>query len=377
LGAVIMQGGISGAAMPMVTALQWEIMGRGVSASRRGLALSLAYGFGPLLAVVGSMAQTAVLGGSLFGWLDLPGMKYPNGFILLFGAGAPVVALAGLLSQGSVLPSVSQVVGRAPVRSVLGLLTGIPLMFVAVAAMQFAEAFHQDALRWIGYLSAAGATLALIYHFRDILGQPVLFAATLATVLVYMGNMIPSNMNLYTQEVLGELPEKYAGLQNTIRFGFKVTAGLFLGWFLTRTNPRAGILVTSGIFLTAQLWAIFATGTWYLLAFGIYGAGELIGVYAPNYILSASRPHEVRRNMAFVTMLMAPAAPAGYIYGAIADFVKDRNLTLGTATSQALGFRASFAMCALLIASGMLIAWRFLPPMPQSQPHQSHRDENE
>ena len=112
--------------------------------------------------------------------------------------------------------------------------------------------------------------------------------------MLYSGNTIPSNMNLYTPEVLGDLPEKYAGYQNTLRFAFKVVAGFLLGWVLTKSNPKAGILLTGCIFIAAQLWAIFATGTAYLIAFGIYGAGELVGVYAPNYILSASRPAQMR-----------------------------------------------------------------------------------
>ena len=69
-----------------------------------------------------------------------------------------------------------------------------------------------------------------------------------------------------------------------LRFSFKVVAGAVLGWVLTRTNPRVGILATSSIFLVAQIWAMCVTGPWYLVAFGLHGAGELVGVYAPNYI---------------------------------------------------------------------------------------------
>ncbi|MDA0658026.1 MAG: hypothetical protein O2931_04880 [Planctomycetota bacterium] len=366
MAAVILQGGVSGAAMPAVTALQWEVLGRGVAESRRGLTLALAYGLGPLMAVVGSLVQTALLGGSLFG-ITFTGIEHPYGFIVLFGAGAPIVALGGILSQWFVLPQVTNDIARTPLHTVYGLLLGIPLMFVSVAAMQISSVSEQEAIRWLGYVTAIGATAALVYHFRDILQQRVLFTATVVTVLVYAGNMIPSNMNLYSEYVLGDIPEKFAGLQNTIRFSFKVTAGLFLGWLLTRTNPRAGILVTSGIFLFSQIWAMLVTGPWYLLAFGIYGAGELVGVYAPNYILSASKPTEVRRNMAFMTMLMAPAAPAGYLYGAIVDFVKECEQQIHGLSStelSTLGFRLSFLVCAGLIGSGLFVAWRWLPSRP-------------
>ena len=59
LAMIVLQGSISGAVMPAAIALLWEAMGRGSDESRRGLALSMAFGAGPLLAVVGSFGQTA------------------------------------------------------------------------------------------------------------------------------------------------------------------------------------------------------------------------------------------------------------------------------------------------------------------------------
>ena len=171
----------------------------------------------------------------------------------------------------------------------------------------------------------------------EFLTDRLLLTATLVTVLVYTGNTIASNMNLYTQVALGSLPQDFAGLQNAIRFGFKVVAGLLLGWLLTRTNPRAGILVTSCLYVAAMAWAIVATGTWYLLAFGIYGAGELVGVYRRITSCRPRAPPGFRRNMALVTLMMAPVAPAASLFGAIADRV-------GRASSPATGFRASFAV---------------------------------
>ena len=205
------------------------------------------------------------------------------------------------------------------------------------------------------------SVLGFLHHFRPILTQRVLLLATVVTVLVYSGNTIPSNMNLFTSEVLGAEPAQYAGMQNALRFGFKVVAGAVLGWLLTRSHPRQGLVATATIFLLAQVWAVFATGTAYLVAFGLYGAGELIGVYAPNYILSASRPGEIRRNMAFVTLLMVPAAPTGYLFGAIADSVRESGWTWGEMSSAALGFRASFVVCGVLIATGIAVAVITLP----------------
>ena len=215
-----------------------------------------------------------------------------------------------------------------------------------------------------GYIAAALSAAGFLHHFRPILTQRVLLLATVVTVLVYSGNTIPSNMALFTPEVLGDEPAKFAGMQNALRFGFKVVAGAVLGWLLTRSCPRQGLVATATIFLLAQVWAIFATGTAYLVAFGLYGAGELVGVYAPNYILSASRPGDIRRNMAFVTLLMVPAAPTGYLFGAIADSVKDAGWQLGGMTSAALGFRVSFGVCAVLILLGIVVALTKLPRSP-------------
>ncbi len=378
LAVVVLQGGVSGAVMPAAIALLWEVMARGSDESRRGLALSMAFGAGPLLAVVGSFGQAALLGGDLFG-LHFAGLSYPMNFIILFAAGVPVMGLAAIFSQFFVIVAGEQEQQRSPVSSVIGLLIGLPLMFAAVALMQYSSAsadvpveamravplFSGTGLRTMSGICAVSAALSFSYHFRTILQQRVLLLATLVTILVYSGNVIPSNMNLYSWEALGDLPEKYAGVQNMLRFSFKVVAGVVLGWVLTRTNPRAGILATSSIYLAAQLWAIFVTGPWYLVAFGIHGAGELVGVYAPNYIVSASRPDQLRRNMAFVTMLMVPAAPAGYLYGAIVDGVKRAGWTTSDMNSASLGFRLSFLVCGLLILSGILLAITLLPARPR------------
>jgi MFS family permease len=367
LSVVILQGGVSGAAVPAAIALLWEVIGRGSAESRRGLALSLAFGVGPVLAVLGSFAQTALLGGNLFG-VTFPGEAYPNNFVALFGLGAPVVALAAVLSRFFVLPPIRQESRREPTSAVTGLLVGLPLMVVAVALVQLAAGTGQEAFRYLGYLAAVGATAGLVWHFRPILRQRVLLLATVVTLLVYAGNVIAPNMNLYTEEVLGNKPDQYAGPQNMLRFGFKVAAGLILGWLLTRTNPRMGILATSSILLAALTWAMLVTGPPYLVAIGIFGAGELVGVYAPNYILSSSRQVELRRNMAFVTMLMAPAAPAGYLYGMIVDLAKSHDWTAFGMSSAAFRFRLSFFVCAVFIASGIVVAWVWLPKQPRPFP---------
>jgi hypothetical protein len=376
---VILQGGVSGAVMPAAIAFLWEVVARGSDESRRGIALGLAFGAGPLLAVLGSFGQTALMGGDLFGMgVHLEGLEYPRKFVVLFGAGAPIMALAAGLSQFFVIAPVEKEPESEPMIAVAGLLVGIPLMFASVILMHFSTqpvssggALRSEMLATLGYVAAIGAAMSLVYHFRSILQQRVLLIATLVTVLVYAGNVIPSNMNLYAEEILGDLPEKSAGLQNMLRFSFKVVTGAFLGWALIRTSPRFGILTTSSIFLISQIWAMLVSGPWYLLASGIHGAGELVGVYAPNYIVSASRRDQLRRNMAFVTMLMVPAAPAGYLYGAIVDGVKKSGWSLFEMNSTVLGFRLSFLVCALFILSGIVLAVVMLPAKPRPETSES------
>lgn len=365
LAMVILQGGVSGAVMPAAIAFLWEIIGRGSDESRRGLVLSLGFGLGPILAALGSFGQATLLGGDMYFW-KFGGINYPTNFVVLFAAGTPVMLTAACLSRFFIVPHVDREPEREPMTEVAPLLIGVPLMFASVTLLHLASVWSNESLRWIGYAAAAFAAVAIVYYFRALLRQRVLFLATVVTILVYAVNGAPSNMNLFSEHILGDSPEKYAPVQNLLRFGFKAVAGGLLGWMLTRTNPRAGILATAAICLLSQLWAMLASGSWYLAAFVIFGAGELVGVYSPNYIVSASRTNDLRRNMAFATMLMVPAAPAGYLYGAIVDFVREHKLTAWGMSSIALGFRLSFLTCALLILSGIVVAVLFLPKQPRA-----------
>lgn len=360
IGFVILQGAVAGMAMPAAIAFLWEAIGRGTDQSRRGLALSLAFGAGPMLAVVGSLGSQLLLSGNV-GSLQITGLEYPLNFAALFAVGVPAMLLAAFLSSQFVVPPPKVEAVRESFAKVSDLCAGIGIGAVALTCYYFDVAL-------IGHVLLVIAGVLFVRHFRDILSQRVLLLATIVTVLLYSGNTIPSNMNLYTEIVLDDLPQNYAGYQNTLRFAFKVVAGFLLGWILTKSNPKAGILLTGGIFIAAQLWAIFASSTAYLIAFGIYGAGELVGVYAPNYILSASRQSQMRRNMAFVTMLMAPAAPTGYLFGAISDYFQSTEIAVfGVSATEGVGYKLSFAACAALMLCGLVIAVLLLPSRPEAE----------
>lgn len=382
VGMIILQGGVVGAVMPAATAYLWEAVGRGTDDSRRWLAMLMAFGGGPLLAVIGSFSQSALVGGPFLFW-EFSGLKYPWGYVVLFGMGVPMLFLAIFLGRALVIPPPVEEPRREPVAQVRGLLAGLPLMMLTIFCLFLAGlppqvweklgissdmiVFQSVVLRTVGYSCGVLATLAFIYHYRSILSQRLVLIATIVTLLVYCGNMIPSNMNLYSQEALGDAPALSGGQQNALRFAFKFVAGLCYGVLLAKTNPRFGILTTSFVFLLAPIWAIFATGTPYYIAFGIYGAGELVGAYAPSYLVSASRKEDLRKTTAFMTMLMAPAAPVGYLYGSIVDLsIKSEWTALGM-NSEAFGFRLSFALCAFFIFSGIVLALIALPKWPRAE----------
>ncbi|MFM8218638.1 MAG: hypothetical protein ACKOJF_06915, partial [Planctomycetaceae bacterium] len=306
--AVLAQAVLTGLTIPTAITLVWEAMARGVRESRRGAALALAYGGGPLLAAVGAILSELLLKGELFGWRAWPAPEFPNsyGFVFLFAV-LPMLT-AAVLATLFRLPN-----GTEPGAS-------NPATNVGTAGGEPRENPPEG--------------LALGGFVRDSL----LLKVAVVTVLLYAGNTIMANLTLYNREVQGAAPTEYVMEQFAARFLTKAVAGFALGLLLAGTSPRAGLLATGLVYLGAPLYAAFASGFWYLLTFPLYGAGELVGVYAPNYLLSASRPGELRRNMAISNLLMVPAAPLGLLFGWVADRV-------GQQWGQALGFQVSFLLC--------------------------------
>lgn len=318
---VVTYSAIAGACVQVIATFQWEAIGRGISESRRGRALGLAFGIGPVFAVVGALAQQLLLQGHL----QLPvflaaelgrtqiavaRLAFPWNFALLFAATIPLMALAAVLSMRFVVPLPTAESVRQPF--VAGVFGGI----------------------------------------RQLLSHQVTRMAVIVNILIFAGAMIVGNVALYAEKVLGKPVDCFAGYQNALRFGFKVVIGLALGWLLARTNPRLGMICTGLLCLLGVLWAATAEGTWYLLSFGLLGAGELYGVYFPNYILSCSAPSTMRTNMAIASMLPMIAAPAAVLFGAISDKV---------------GFHTSFMGAAGIIVTTLLLVLLGLPrrPMPQ------------
>ncbi len=308
--ALVAHGAILGCANGVVWTFNWEALGRGVSEARRGRAFTLAYGIGPVFAVIGSLGSQLLLTNKLFGWHPTWWWEiaYPYNFALLFGASVPIMALAAILSYLYVIPLPRQEAERRP--------------------------FGETVFGGLGQF----------FSYRLIL------IACIAYLLIYSGHSVQNNMSLFSKEAVDVPAEQLVGYQNALRFACKVLAGFLLGWILTRTNPRAGLFVTGILDIASVLWVLFVPGMWFLLAFGLNGAGELFGVYFPNYVVCCSPKSKIRRNMAFVMLIQTPVAFAPVLFGRIADL---------------WGLRSSFWVAVAILVFVMVLVAVALPARPR------------
>lgn len=324
---------VLGVALGAVNTFQWEILGRAVSNSRRGTALAVAFGAGPALAFLSSSAQA---------WLmrdDSP-LTFPNNFALLYGASVPAMLLAAYLSTRFV----------------------IPLPAVEVVRQPLVQGLFGD-------------------FYSGFLRHRLILVAACAYLLVYSGHSIQQNLSLYSAEVIVDGDERtatsevsatassgarqataarsdrYVGMQNMLRFGCKVFAGLFLGWLLTKTNPKSTLIVTASLIVAGILWALVVPGVWYLGSFAIFGAGELFGAYYNNYVLDLSAKARMRRNMAYMSLITLPVGIAPMIYGAVAEHFSS--------------LRASFYVALVPLAAALCLVYCLLPRRPTADASKS------
>jgi hypothetical protein len=305
--ALIVHAILMGWCCGIVALFEWEVLARGVAEQRRGFALALAYGVGPILAVFSSFGTQLLLDGNL-GPISMGKLAFPWDFFTLFAISAVVMALPALSAARYVIPMPSVEVAREP------LLSGV------------------------------------FGGFRGFLRNRLLMCTSIAFLLVVLGGttILPSVV-LYMKEAIGEDPQKYAGYQFALRFAFKAVAGLLLGWMLVRTHARAGLLATTSFCLVGLVWALLVSGKWYLVSFGILGAGELYYVYYQNYLISSSHASMVRRNLAYAQLLALPVSLAPIMFGVISD---------------SFGLRYSIETAAVLLAATLCFVQLVLPRWP-------------
>jgi len=318
IGVVIAHGAIVACSSGTAWVFEWEFLGRGVSESRRGLLFASTFSIGPLCAVVGSLGAQLIINNEVFGWTprfwrEIP---YPVNYTVLYGATLPLMLLAALLASRYVVPLPAVEVQRKPFLS--GVLGG----------------------------------------FSRFTSYRLMFIACVAYLLIYSGTMIQNNMVLYTREAVGLAEDTFVGYQLAIRFGCKVLAGLMLGWILKLTNPRMNLFVTALLVISSVVWILsvkplFGGGLLFLLAFGLNGAGELMGFYYPYYVLCLSPKSQMRRNMAFVMLLAAPVGFAPALFGFISD---------------TWSLTASFWVSLALMVGGLMLVACLLPARPRPRP---------
>ena len=256
------------------------------------------------------MAQQALFSRQPIGGISL-GLTFPDNYLALFAAAAPLMLLETLVVASFIVPLPSQ---EPACRSRVAEIAG--------GLWQF-------------------------FTYRP------LAIGAVAYLLVYSGgNAIFDNVSLYAKEVLAEESASSMGTQNFLRFGFKAVAGVFLGWLLTKTNPKATLLATTFILLLGMGWALNVTGRWYLISAGLLGAGELFGAYFPNYITTASAKSHVRLNIAYLGLLGSLVGFASVLFGQIFD---------------CFGRIASFHAATQILVAGMFLIIVAMPARPKPQ----------
>lgn len=285
----------------------WELIGRGMTTKRRGWTLGIAFGIGPLFAVLGSCVSQLILSGTFLDLVHIEPWPEPWSFVALFAATGPAMGLAAACVLLAHLPDGGSV---EPALRITGAIDGLRQYFtnrlILVAVCGF-------------LLTSAG------------------------------GNMILNNLALFVRDATGEPPENYTGLQLALRFGFKSVFGFVLGWSLVRSPPKVPALATTLICLAGIGWALVAPGRSYLFSFGLLGGGELFYIYYLNYIVGCSAPERIRENTAYTNVIMITVSFMPLLYGWISD---------------SFGLRASFLLAAGILAVAVLIVGLLLPGQP-------------
>lgn len=304
---VLLHAAVVGLTLNVIEAFQWEVLGRGVSEKRRGEAFAIAFGAGPLMAAIGALTSQLVLSGEVAG-LKLTAPPFPWNFAILFGATAPLMVIGAILALKFELPADST--DKPPAPFLQGVLGG----------------------------------------FRNFLSDRLMIITVIAYILIYSGLLVMPSITLFTEEATGRSADSLVNYQQALRFSGKAVIGLLLAQLLIRTSPKMGMLATAFLCLAGPLWALTAPGILFMGSFAILGAGELMGVYFPNYILSLSRPGDMRRNMAFCALIVMPVGNAPLLYGAI---------------SEVSSLQASFCASALISLTSILICALMLPKYPR------------
>jgi hypothetical protein len=290
IGVVTLQGLLIGLVWSVALVYLYQCLNRGTTMEGRARALKLTYSMGPLAAVAGSLGAQYILNPG-FRWLP-----FPYDFAALYGIGFIATAGVAALSTRYQLVEVADE-PRPPLgRFLAGLFTE----------------YASNRTLWMLWLAF------------------FLWSCTLGSV---------ANVSLYTREAMGRDPKDFSGLVMAIRFGAKAIAGYGLGWLALRYGLRAASQATSYLFAAGMLWAWMVPGAAYLGAFGWLGAGELGGVYFPNYSLALASLAAGPRVLAALVLATPVSGFAPALHGYLTDH-------FGFAASFAFGLATALAAVA-------------------------------
>jgi len=96
-------------------------------------------------------------------------------------------------------------------------------------------------------------------------------------------------------------------------------------------------------------WALLVPGKWYLISFGLLGAGELFYVYYLNYIVACSSPQRIRENTAYTNLLTVAIGFLPLVFGAVSD---------------RYGFPTSFSVAMAIFVAALVSVVFGLPNQP-------------
>ena len=293
LWAVVGQGLIQGVSASVAHVYGFQCLKRGTTPKGRARALKWAYAVSPMAGVAGSLWAQFVLGGGI------EGLAFPYDFGLLYLTGVPCMVAISVLSSRYRLLDIQE----------------------------------EKAPNLLPYL---WRSLRSFWTLR------ILLLVWLAYFFWYLTINTMPNLSLFAREALSREPQELSGWMMALRFGFKCVGGFVLGVIAIRWGMRAPLLTCAVLVGAAVLWAWFIPGHLYLLAFGIMGAGELGGVYFPNYVISISSAADSTRNLAILGLVTPVSSLGPALHGGLAD-------TLGFPASFLFGVTAALISLTLIL----------------------------
>jgi len=270
-----------------------QCLGRGTTEQGRARAFKLAFTFGPLAAVAGSLlAQFVQRGG-------IPALVFPRDFAALYLLGILCAAAMAWCCGRLELPPLAEVPH--------------PRFF---------------SFLWEG--------------FKRYLQSRDMILLWFAYLLWYGTFLFLPNLSLFARQAMGREPADFSGLMMAILFGSKAAAGYAFGALCQKYGVRAPLIGTMAAVGLSLLWAWVVPGYFYLAAFAFMGAGQLGGIYFLNVLPSWSSPLNATRDMAVLNLAPVAASPAPEVYG----FATDR---WGFSASFILGIASAVAGLALVL----------------------------